>query len=57
MESKERNKSGESEERDQSMGRSRISNTGTGVDIPEMNFDGKINVHGQHRQFIMMKEK
>ena len=47
----------ESEEHDQSMELPRISNYGTGVDRLEMIFYGKIYVHGQHRQLLVMKQK
>ena len=33
------------------------SNYGTGVDSLEISFDGKSYVHGQHFQFLMIKEK
>ena len=57
MKIEERDKYEESEVRGQSMEHPRISNAGTGVDTLEMNFDGKSYVHGQHHQFLMMKEK
>ena len=57
MQREERDKSEESEELDQSMERPRISNDGTYVDRLEMGFDGKRYVHGQHCQFLMMKNK
>ena len=39
------------------MERPRRSNNGTGVDRLEMSSDRKSYVHGQHRQFLMMKDK
>ena len=56
MQSEKRDQSEESDERDQSMERPRISNSSTGADRLEMNFDGNIYEHGQHRQLLIMKE-
>ena len=47
----------ESEQHDQSMERLIISNYGIGMDWLEMSFYGKRYVHGQHRQFLAVKEK
>ena len=57
MQIEECNKYEENEERYQSMKSLIWSNAGTGVDRLEISFDGKIYVHGQHRQFLMMEDK
>ena len=55
MQSEDRDKSDESEDHYQPMELPRISNSGAGVDRLEMIFDGKIYVHGKHRQLLVMK--
>ena len=57
MKSEERDQYEEREDHDQSMERPRRSNSGTVMYIFEINFDGKIYVHGQHHQFLATKEK
>ena len=57
MQREERDQYEECAEHEKSMERPRGSNYGIGVDRLEMSFDGKIYVHGQHCQFLMMKNK
>ena len=57
IQSEERYQYEKSEDYDQSIEHTRGSNYGTGVDRPEMSFDGKLYVHGQHCQLLIMKEK
>ena len=57
IQSEERYQYEKSEDYDQSTEHTRGSNYGTGVDRPEMSFDGKSYVHRQYSQFLMMKDK